>query len=218
MRYNTLMQPGDTIKPGGQPSRESQPAPPAPTQEANPAAETPIPEPVSNWSYQPSEEPASADRDMPAMPEITWTASEYIAHDKGPEWFMGLAVVAGLGTVVAYIITRDFVTAGVILLVAIIFGVFAARQPRVLTYRIDHRGITIADKHYPYMSFRSFAVQDEGALNSIFLIPMKRFMPGLNIYFPPEHEMEIVNTLGNYLPHEERPPDAIDRLMRKVRF
>lgn len=205
------MQPGDTIKPGQQPV-QSQPEPPAPQ------ALSEEPSGQSGWTFSSDEPPTQETINNPATPEVNWTASEYIAHDKGTGWFMGLAAAAGLATVLVYLMTQDIVTVVVVLVVAIVFGAFALRQPRVLSYKIDHLGITIAEKHYPYASFRSFAVQEEGAIDSILLIPLKRFMPGLSIYFPPEQEDQIVGTLGNYLPHEERPPDAIDRLMRRVRF
>lgn len=206
-----LMQPGDTIKPGEQPAQNSPEVPEsqAPTQEATDQ---------SGWTFreeEPSRQTAASDA---STAEVNWTASEYVAHDKGTGWFMGLAAATGLATVVVYLLTGDIVTVVVVLVVAIVFGAFALRKPRVLSYKIDNSGITIADKHYPYASFRSFAVQEEGAIDSILLIPLKRFMPGLSIYFPPEQEDQIVGTLGAYLPHEERPPDAIDRLMRKVRF
>lgn len=209
--YNTLMQPGDTIKPGDQPSQNK------PEVSETPAPVQNAPE-QSGWTFNSDERPEENSANNDVTPEVSWTASEYIAHDKGTGWFMGLAAATGLATVVVYLMTQDIVTVIVVLVVAIVFGAFALRQPRVLSYKIDHSGITIADKHYPYLSFRSFAVQEEGAVDSILLIPLKRFMPGISIYFPPEQEDQIVGTLGNYLPHEDRPPDAIDRLMRKVRF
>ena len=211
MGYNMLMQPSETITPGSQPNQDvTEPeVNPAPAQDA---------QSQPGWTFSGDEQPPATSANSSVSPEVSWTASEYIAHDKGTGWFMGLAAATGLATVAVYLITQDIVTVIVVLVVAIVFGVFALRQPRVLSYKIDHSGITIADKHYPYLSFRSFAVQEEGAVDSILLIPLKRFMPGINIYFPPEQEDQIVGTLGNYLPHEDRPPDAIDRLMRKVRF
>lgn len=105
-----------------------------------------------------------------------------------------------------------------IVVVAIMFGVFAARQPRVLAYQLDHSGIRIGDKFYPYSEFKSFSVLDEGPVSSILLLPLKRFMPGVSMYYPPEQEEKIVTVIANYLPHEEREPDPLDRLMRKMRF
>lgn len=226
------MQPGDLITPGGppaptpevptppQPPEQSQAAPPAPVQPEAPAQTAPEPEapPQSTWAYSNTDQDTSQPTTPSANPEITWTASEYIAHEKSAGWYLMLAVAAALAAGLAFLFTGDLVTVGIIPIVAIIFGIFASRKPEVLTYQIDQSGVTIGRKHYPYESFRSFAIQEEGAIDSIFLVPMQRFMPGLSIYFPPDQEDPIVDTLGNYLPHEERPPDVVDKLMRKVRF
>jgi len=88
----------------------------------------------------------------------------------------------------------------------------------VLEYSLDNRGLTIAQKSYPYGVFRSFAVIDEGAFSSIVFIPLKRFMPVLTIYYAPEDENEVVATIADHLPMEQRKRDAIDTLLHKIRF
>jgi hypothetical protein len=96
--------------------------------------------------------------------------------------------------------------------------VAAARQPQTLKYGINHAGIMVGEKFYPFPDFKSFSIADEEALSSIVLLPMKRFMPGLTIYYPPDQEDEIMTVLSLYLPHETRRVDVVDRLARRLRF
>lgn len=203
--YNTLMQPGETARPGDSP-RSATPTPP-PT------------EPNQQWRFTPEQASSAAaavhhDEDR----AITWTASEYVANQKTYGWYVLLGLGALAAATLIFLITRDKVSTGVIVLVGIIFGITAAHQPRTLEYRLDHNGIKIGDKLYPYSDFKSFSVMEDGAINSILLLPLKRFMPGLSIYYPPDQEEDILAVLGSYLPHETREIDAIDRLMRKIRF
>lgn len=149
---------------------------------------------------------------------VSWTASEYIHHHKGINWYLGLGLAAVAGAVLVYVVTQDRITFATILIVSLLLGVFASRQPRVLRYELNDSGITIGQQHYPYDDFRSFAIQEEGGLQSIFLVPLKRVMPGLSIYYPPEQANEVINTLSLFLPHEERKPDPIDRITRLIRF
>lgn len=149
---------------------------------------------------------------------IEWSASEYIAHQKSIVWYLGLAGAGLIVTALVYLVTRDKITAGVFPIVTILFGVFAARQPEVLQYGISPSGIAIGKRHYSFDDFKSFSVHEDGPLPSAFFWPTKRFMPGLTIYFPPEQAHEILDTLSLYLPHEDHEPDAVDRLMRRVRF
>lgn len=228
------MQPGDTIKPHSKPddavksaaASVPEPVPPttAPVQaEANMKPSEPMPEAVaaesSSWQYAPGDEAVSSQSLAHASVDpVTWSASEFVDNEKNAGWFLTLAGLSVVAVSLIYFITKDVVTIVVVLLAAVLFGVTAKRKPRTLQYQLDHRGIQIGDKGYPYESFKSFSVLEEGAFNSIQLMPLKRFMPPISLYYPPESEQQVVATLGSYLPHEERTHDPIERLMRKVRF
>lgn len=149
---------------------------------------------------------------------VSWTASEYISHQKNSSWYVMLGLGSVMAAVLVYLITRDRISSSMMVLVAILFGIFAARQPRVLNYQISSHGITIGDKFYSFNDFKSFTLFEEGRVSSISLMPMKRFMPSLSVYYPPEQEEQIVGLIANYLPHEDREPDALDKLMHRVRF
>ena len=117
-----------------------------------------------------------------------------------------------------YFITHDIVSSSVIIIVAVLFGVTAAHKPRVLNYRLDSNGLGIGQKFYPYGLFKAFSVVDEGSFSNITFVPLKRFMPGISIYYDPQDEEKIINALTAHLPMEQVSHDTFDRLMRKVRF
>ena len=130
----------------------------------------------------------------------------------------GAGLVAVLVAVGVYFLTRDYVSAGVVIFAAIVFGIFGSHKPRQLQYRLNHRGITIDKKHYSFNEYRSFSVIQEEAFSSITLMPLKRFAPPLSLYFAPEDEEQIINILSATLPFEERNRDAVDALMHRIRF
>lgn len=205
--YNTLMQPESPA-----------PSPATPGWEYKPNGDsTPPPAPQQQFTPQPEQQPA-APVARQTENSVSWSASEFVAHQKTGGWYVMLLlagiVVAGL----VYLLTRDFVSAGTIVVVGVILGVFAARKPRTLQYQLDSRGIHIGNKSYPYSDFKSFSMIDEGPFNSIALTPLKRFMPNISIYFEPNDEEHITRVLSSYLPFEEGKKDAIDKLMHKIRF
>jgi hypothetical protein len=151
-------------------------------------------------------------------PLASWSASEYIAHQKAASWYFGLLGIAVVVAAIVYIVTRDIISSIVVLVVAVLFGVFATRKPQVLEYAIHDSGLQIGNKFYTFQDFKSFSLIDDGAISSIFLMPTKRFMPGLTIYFPPEQEKQVTEAIGAYLPFEERDLDPVEKLMKKVRF
>ena len=184
--------------------------------------------PGDNTHYIPPENAAS--QPVAAYPEsdptglqsedggISWTASEFIAHEKSGGWYLRLALVSLFIAGVVVLLTRDKISAVVVLVGAVLFGIVASRQPRQLDYSIDNEGVTIGQKRIPYEQFRSFSVVPEGAFSSIVFMPLKRFATTTTIYFAPGDEERIINLLSDRLPFEEQHHDPIEKLMRRVRF
>jgi hypothetical protein len=182
-------------------------------------------QPDSNWGYRtegPSGPNPSEQQALPPVEssetEVTWTASEFIARHKGGGWYLLLAVGTVLVAALVYLISRDLITVGAIVAAVVLFGVSASRKPRVLTYHMNESGLTIGTKFYPYSLFKSFSIAEEGAFSSIVLTPLKRFMPFISIYYEPADEDRIVAIFAHYLPMENQPADAVDSLMRHIRF
>jgi hypothetical protein len=182
----------------------------------------------SPWQYKPDNgsgaptEPEN-DNDSPepahrhtASKSVAWQAAEFIEHPHGGGWY-GALILATLGlAALVYLTTKDFFATGTIVIVGIIVGVFAGHKPSQAQYEISDSGLSVNGKTYPYNSFKSFAVLREGALSSVNLFPLKRFMPSVSAYFDPKDEPKIVDALGNYLPYEERKLDTVDRLSRRL--
>jgi hypothetical protein len=149
---------------------------------------------------------------------VGWTASEFIAHNKTPGWYALLFVVAVVVAAIVWFITKDLISSAVVVLALAVLAGYASRQPRELQYIVDEHGIAIGNKHYTYDTFRSFSVIPEGAFASIELIPAKRFMPAITVYYAPDDEEAIVEAISQHLPFERRQRDFIDQLMRRIRF
>lgn len=189
------------------------------------------PDATGNWQFksedqgsgvpdQPAEHAGPSNMQQPAAPDedVSWTASEFIAHEKGISWYLAMAGSVLLFTAIVYLITRDKITAGIIIFAAIIFGVYAKRQPRTLNYHLEYGGLTIGEKFYDFGQFRSFVVAHEGALSSISFMPLKRFMPVLTVYYAPNDEDKIMQVLSTRLPMEDLGKDIIDRFLHRIRF
>jgi len=157
-------------------------------------------------------------QDASPTEEIRWTASEFIDHQKSSGWFMALAGAGLLLAVAVYFLTKDMFAAVIIALLAIIFGVGAARKPRILDYSIDDSGIMVGARHTTFEEFRSFAVINEGAIESILLLPTKRWSPPLSVYFAPEDGEKIINTLSAFVPFENHEPGLIDKFLHRIHF
>lgn len=225
------MNPGEVIGPGGKPPEEpEQPVSEEPTQTqtdninavpsspTEPAADHTANEPSAQWQFRDEESTGSGSVSASKHDPVEWTASEYIAHEKGLNWYalLGLAIVAFAAVV--YGLTGELISSAVIVVMGIAFGAFAARQPQELHYSLDSNALHVGPRSYGYGQFKSFTIVEEGPIHSIILMPLQRFMPPLSVYYAPEDEDKIADALSAYLPYEDRKQDFVDRLMRRVRF
>lgn len=239
------MQPGQTINPGSQtpePQPPQQPVVPQPPVEppASPAPEpapAPMPaEPVpfsappeepaqqpeqtdAGWQFSNEDEMYSGQTPAPSYTEtVSWTASEYVSHDKNAGWYTLVVVTSVVVAAVVFLLTKDYVSPVVVVVLGVAFAAFGARKPQVLEYAIDNTGVRIGQKHYPYELYRTFSVIEEDAVRSILLMPMQRFNLPISLYYDPADEVRIIEALGAHLPHEDRKPAAVDNFMRRIRF
>lgn len=149
---------------------------------------------------------------------VSWEAPEYIHHQKSVLWFVGYAVFMLALLAVAYYVTSSWAFIILVVVMAIALGVFAVRQPRTLHYVLTQDGVQVEKSFYHYNDFRAFGVLAEDQLSSITLIPIKRFMPGIVLYFMNQDGEQVVDVLGSRLPMQKMEPDFVDRFMRRIHF
>lgn len=229
---NGDQQPGNVIQPGSQDGQQEQPAAPVvPT--PTPALAAPTPTVSEPETMQPQialpqrpQFPVQAPAAVPQQAQVqqsgdsvSWAASEYIAHQKNAGWWLGFTAILSIAAVLIYLITRDIFSVIIVVSVFGAAGYYAARKPVVQQYRITDEGVYIGDKLYHFSELKSFALVRQGAFSNIEFLPMKRFMPYIPMYYAPDQEDAIMDTLSQFLPFEsERRQDPIDRLMHKIRF
>lgn len=184
----------------------------------------------AGWDYKPDgetkkDEPQLGNRgSRPPAKKVTgptsieWQAHEYVDHSRGASWYMGLIVIAIILAAAIYFLTKDYIASVIVVVTAIVIAVFSMQKPREVTYNLGADGLRINEKLYLYGHFKSFAVVREEGSASINLIPTKRFLPAISLYFEPGLETRIVQILGRHLPYEEHDPDRLDRISRRLRL
>jgi hypothetical protein len=149
---------------------------------------------------------------------VNWQAKEYIHHEKNAGWFVLFTLVVLVLLAVAILLMKSWTFAILVAVMAAAVVVYSRRPPRVLGYTLSAKGLYVGDKLYDFSEFKSFGVIRDGAEYSVMLIPTKRFMPGVTVYFPQEAGERIVDMLGARLPMEELHLDVVDKLVRKLRL
>ena len=224
MEPQNQQQPQQVFTPGQQPlpPEPQQPTPLPPVEQPIAPQEPATPAPLQYNSGQLEQQQAPDFTQGVAEPSrgdaVSWSASEFIAHEKNGSWYAMLAAGAIILAIIVFIITREWFSMIGIAVLAVAIGVFGNLKPRELSYAVAPDGITIGDKHFGYETFTSFAVIEDGPMPSIQLLPQKRFMVPITMYLDPAQVDEIIDALGDYLPYEQKKRDMTDRISTRFRF
>jgi hypothetical protein len=156
-------------------------------------------------------------RDEASQP-VMWQAKEYISPDKNAMWYLGLGVVVVAVILLDVFIIKAYTVSLLILAIAAVLVVMSIRPPRVIDYTLSDEGLKVGEQQFNLNEYKSFGVVHDGKENSVLLIPIKRFKPGLSVYFPVESGEAIVDLLGSRLPMQEIHLDFVDRIVRMLRL
>lgn len=150
---------------------------------------------------------------------IEWQAKEYITAERNPLWYIGLGVFVVATIILDIFVLKTLFTVSILaIVIAAVLVVMQVRAPRMINYRLDDTGLLVDEQLYPLSEYRAFGVLHDGKENSIHLIPVKRFRPSLQVYFPLEAGEALIDSLGARLPMEELQLDFVDRIVRIFRL
>jgi hypothetical protein len=212
------------IQPEQQPVQAEQPV------FTQPATESVNNQPLASLQPNPSESIQQAEQyqagptvevDQPTqqapIAPVTWQAQEYLQQDKPPLWYVVFA-----GVVIVFmgisIWLQAWTFAVLIPIMAAALAVYAHRPPRMVNYSVSEKGLTINGQLHPMGEFKSFGVLKDSQLHALMLVPVKRFRPGVTLYFPEEVGEPLVDTLGAYLPMQDLHVDMVDKIIQKLRI
>ena len=176
--------------------------------------------------YPPSQSPELPETDMETSEAevetsgaVEWSAQEYYSDSKSKGWYIVLIIGAIVLMAVSIFLLNSWSFAVLIVVMLVSLIVYTRRSPAMIRYTLSiKQGLYIGDKLYNLQDYKAFSLSQGSNQNSIILIPVKRFSPGLSVYFPSEAGEKIVDILASRLPMEEYNPDLVDKMIEKLKF
>ena len=149
---------------------------------------------------------------------IAWNAPEGVRIQRGAVWYVLFAIVLAGLMALAILVFQNWTFAILLPIMAVALFVLSNKNPQTINYAISPKGIYIADTLHDFSEFRAFGLLHENDQHSILLLPVKRFSPGLTIYFSEAEGETIVDMLGARLPMQEIKPDALEKFIRLIKL
>jgi hypothetical protein len=167
----------------------------------------------------PTTEPGNTPQQPVDTEPVHWTANETIDAEKGGLWFVALVVIALILIAGDIFLLKEFTFSILVVVMTAVIILYSRRPARSIDYTLSgEQGLYIGDKLYHFSEFKSFGVIQDQGHHSILLIPVKRFSPGVSVYFPEDVGEKVVDIFGARLPMQDMKLDAIDTIVRKLRL
>lgn len=152
------------------------------------------------------------------LQSFEWQAPEFEKKEKNKSWFFIPAIIAIVLGIVALLIDN------ILLLVLILLGffnfyVYAQKQPKVVKFKINEKGLEIDEKLHDFDSLRSFWVFYNPPIEKeISFRSRKTFFPYIRIQLGEQSPNEIRKYLLKFLPEKRHKESLIDLWMRRIGF
>ena len=182
-------------------------------------------QPQINPSFQnepPQQTQGQPEAEQGSITDLTepfaWDAPEGVQSQNSTMWYIIFGLIT-IGLMALSIFALKSLTFAVLIPVMAVALVLQQSRPvKIINYAISPKGIYVADKLYDFSEFRAFGLLNDRGQHSAILLPVKRFSPGLTIYFSDNEGETIVDMLGARLPMQEVKPDALEKLLRLIKL
>lgn len=154
------------------------------------------------------------------LKQIIWHSPAHERREHSADWYWAISIVT-IALVVAFVIVGN-------ILLSVVIGIgigtllaTASREPKVIEYALERKGIRIGTRVYPWDTLDSFWILDEtkDTVAKLLITSKKPLMPHIVILLNNEvsHE-ELREVLSHAIPETPQDEPLPDRIMRKFGF
>lgn len=152
--------------------------------------------------------------------EIVWQAPAFRYYPKSVSWYW-LSLIIAILLMAFAVWQKNFLFAVFIFLAELAVFVWARRQPELIKFKIDEKGVSVAGKTYYYDELEKFCLRPDSE-NKIFeeLILKKKthFNPYLKIFIEARFSSRAREILSQKLIEEEYEDSLLEGILKWLRF
>jgi hypothetical protein len=147
---------------------------------------------------------------------LSWDAPEYHHVERTADWYWMLGIIAVSITVLC-ILVNNILFGLFILLGALSAGMYASKEPKVVNFELQPRGILANKLFYPYNTLDSFWIDEHHPLPRIVLKSKKTFSPHITIPLSESiHSEEVRQYLVQHIAEVEHNESYFHRLLEHI--
>ncbi len=148
---------------------------------------------------------------------LTWEAPEYNHYERSTDWFWAVGIIA-LSIIILSFIYNNALFGILVLLSTAILIFYTLREPSIVNYEINNRGIVVGKDLHPYLTIDSFWVETRKGEPKIILKSKKAVMPYIVIPVHEESADDVAQVLREFLDEKELKEPSSHQVMEYLGF
>lgn len=134
---------------------------------------------------------------------LEWSSPEHHFDKKQNDWYWILGIIT-LGAAVLAFWFGNFLFGIFIIIAGATIGMLSFKETKEMSVKISNKGIVLGKQFYPWLSLRSFWIEDEHIHGARILLRLSNsFMPIITISVNEEVDLnDVRDTLLDFLPEE----------------
>lgn len=131
--------------------------------------------------------------------KASWEFPEFVKYNRGFLWYIGTAIVIVL-LIIFSIASQNYLFIVLILLFAFIMFLRDRRDPKMLTIKLQDRGVSIGERmYYPWSDIKSFWIIYEPPEVKNLYLDFKGLRPDITIQMQNQNPLEIRKILSDHV-------------------
>ncbi len=152
---------------------------------------------------------------------ISWQAYEYFHEPKTSDWYWALGVVS-IAIAGAAVIFGNIIFALLVIISAAALAMHAHKEPKLVEFELNEKGVRIEKTFYPYSTLESFAIEthetEMGLFAKLFIKSKKTFMPLIIMPIAEIHPEDVQEYISIFLTEEEHRESMPEKVMEWLGF
>ncbi len=148
---------------------------------------------------------------------LSWEAPEYHHYERSNDWFWAVGLITISVAALAFI--YDNALFGIlIILSAIILIAYVRREPEMVQYELNQRGVMINNDLHPYLTLESFWMETRSGEPKLILKSKRSVLPYITIPVHDESADDVADFLREFIEEKEMREPTSHKVMEYLGF
>lgn len=147
---------------------------------------------------------------------FSWSAPEYIRHDKSNRWYLTAGIIALLTSALALFLGNWTMALAVLALAAVYWYLDTYHPPKVTKIELSEMGVRVGHMFFPYSQIQSFWIIYDHGIKTLNFKALNHWFGDVVIQLGDIDPVEIRNFLIAQLPEWEGKREPVSEMFLRI--